>query len=318
MTGQRNIFPVYHTVSDKDIIHIKHLYKVRTVREFEKDLDFFLSHFQALNAKDLINGKVWERQGKPGFLLTFDDGLSQFYDEIAPLLLRKGIPAICFLNTDFIDNAGLFFRYKASIITEFLRLNSLNEGIERKIRIIAERHGVKFRNTHLFPFTIGYNNRHILDEIALLLNISFEDYLQKNKPYMSLKQVQSLIAKGFVFGSHSMDHPLFSDLSLQQQIWQTKISMDRIDELFRQQVRLFAFPFTDSGVTSAYFDKVFDPFNPIIDLTFGCAGLKIETYKKNIQRIPLEEGTFDASAIIYGEYMYYLAKRMFNKNLMRR
>jgi peptidoglycan/xylan/chitin deacetylase (PgdA/CDA1 family) len=318
MSRQRNIFPVYHAVSDNEIIHIKHLYKVRTVREFERDLDFFLKHFQVLAIGDIINGNVWEQRSKPGFLLTFDDGLSQFNDEIAPLLLRKGIPAICFLNTGFIDNAGLFFRYKASIIIDFLRSNSISEATERRIRNIAVRNGVRFRSTLLFPATISYNNRHILDDIASLLSISFEAYLQKNKPYLTLQQIRSLISKGFVFGAHSMDHPLFSDLSLQQQIWQTKMSIDQIDEIFRPPVRLFAFPFTDSGITAAYFDKVFEPLNPIADFTFGCAGLKIDTYQRNIQRIPLEVGTFDAGDIIYGEYLYYLVKRMFNKNIMRR
>ena len=41
-TGQRNIYPFYHAVSDEELIHIKHLYKVRTVKEFERDLDFLL------------------------------------------------------------------------------------------------------------------------------------------------------------------------------------------------------------------------------------------------------------------------------------
>ena len=36
--------------------------------------------------------------------LTFDDGFRELHDVVAPILLRKGIPATFFVNSAFIDN----------------------------------------------------------------------------------------------------------------------------------------------------------------------------------------------------------------------
>ena len=51
-------------------------------------------------------------------VLSFDDGLVECHQVIAPLLMTKGVPATFFLNNHFIDNRDLFFRYKASLIID--------------------------------------------------------------------------------------------------------------------------------------------------------------------------------------------------------
>jgi hypothetical protein len=63
---------------------------------------------------------------KPLLHLSFDDGLSACYDTIAPILLRKGVPATFFLNPAFIDNKALMFRYKISLC-----LNALDTVIDK-------------------------------------------------------------------------------------------------------------------------------------------------------------------------------------------
>ncbi len=129
ITGKNTIFPFYHIVSNDKVPHVEHLYPIRTTQKFEQDLDFFLNHYTPIEIDDIIDSTL---HGKPlkknSFLLSFDDGLSEVYDIIAPILLRKGIPAIFFINSGFIDNKDLFFRYKASILIEKLKNdNSYNE-----------------------------------------------------------------------------------------------------------------------------------------------------------------------------------------------
>ncbi|HNM29493.1 MAG TPA: hypothetical protein PKN40_06950, partial [Chitinophagales bacterium] len=52
-SGQQIIFPFYHTVSNDDLPHIKHLYRWRNVQEFESDMDFLLRNFTPLHYDDL-------------------------------------------------------------------------------------------------------------------------------------------------------------------------------------------------------------------------------------------------------------------------
>ena len=121
LTGQKVILPLYHVVSDEPLAHIRHLYPVKSVAAFRADLDYLLKYLEPIDLlvlQDHVSGK--KRLEKPGFLLTFDDGLREFHDVVAPILQEKGIPAVCFLNNGFLDNDGLFFRYKASLLVEAL------------------------------------------------------------------------------------------------------------------------------------------------------------------------------------------------------
>lgn len=318
ITKQRTIFSFYHAVSDQDIIHIKHLYKVRTTKEFEKDLDFICKNFVPT---DILTFLEKLRNNEPlrqnSFILSFDDGLREFHEIIAPILLRKGIPAICFLNSGFIDNHDLFFRYKASILVEKIKTTQ-SKAVMKKAESWMIKKQFPLKDISQTILTLNYSNRSLLDELAEILESNFNSYLNDVEPYLTGVQIESLIHKGFHFGSHSIDHPQYEEIDLNEQLRQTRESTNVITSRFHLNYKLFSFPFTDFGVPEQFFREVFQAVHPIADLTFGCAGLKNDSYKRNIQRIPLEIDKFSAREVIYGEYFYYLFKALFNKNTIVR
>ncbi len=319
ITGKRIIFPFYHLVSDEDIPHVKHLYSVRTTKEFIHDLDFFLKHYKPIGITDFLDS-VKSGQPLPGnsFILSFDDGLREFHEVAAPILRQKGIPAICFLNSGFIDNTDLFYRYKTSLLIE--RLQKGNDLADKQKFL-----GNWFGKNHL-PFTpdylgllkVSYANRHILDELGFQMDVHFNEFLQKNHPYLDSNQVSSLMQQGFTFGAHSIDHPEYRFLVEEEQIRQTTKSIREITGKFGIKEKLFSFPFTDHGIKKSFFDVVFDLSQPLADLTFGGAGLKLDSIPRNIQRIPFEGTSLNAKQILGTEYLYFMIKSIFGKNLIRR
>ena len=89
-SGQRSVFPFYHTLSPESLPHISHLYRVIKPDAFEKDLDQLLKYFEPLSLEDYLRGEE-EKGGSRSMVLTFDDGLKGCYDFVAPLLKKKGI-----------------------------------------------------------------------------------------------------------------------------------------------------------------------------------------------------------------------------------
>jgi peptidoglycan/xylan/chitin deacetylase (PgdA/CDA1 family) len=314
ITRQNAIFPFYHLISDQDVIHVKHLYSVKNTQAFERDLDFLLKNYEAIDLNTLEGLIQQDRPiDKKVFLLSFDDGLSQFYDIIAPILRRKGIPAVNFLNSAFIDNKDLFFRYKQSILIE--------KYLSEKTSLTKKKEVEKwFKNKNQkgsIPTeikSISYLQKDQLDQLAMLFEVDFQEYLRETKPYLSTEQINTLIQQGFDFGGHSIDHPLYSELPLQEQLNQTIESVQMVHETFQLDKKTFSFPFTDTGVSKSFFETIFQQNEPIADLTFGCAGIKKDSFKNHIQRIPLETANLSAQEIIRGEYLYYMAKILFNKN----
>ena len=101
-SGNGVLIPYYHMISGRELLHIKNLYPYKNEKEFTADLDFLLRHFRPVTLWDVIAST---RGGGPlpsrSFLLTFDDGFREMADVVAPILLRKGVPAVFFVGQCF-------------------------------------------------------------------------------------------------------------------------------------------------------------------------------------------------------------------------
>ena len=208
-------------------------------------------------------------------------------DTVAPILLREGVPATIFLNSAFVDNRALMFRYKASLLMEHLGLSGRHSGL----------------------LETSYSFAYQLDDFATRLHYDFRDFLATQKPYLTSDQIRELAAKGFTFGGHSHTHPLFADISLTDQLQQAELSVNAVQRVFAQPCRVFAFPFTGDGVGEEFFRAA------PIDLAFGSGGLKTSPYKNYLQRVPMEGTHHSAAELIGAEYLYALAKQKLHNYL---
>ena len=310
-TNHRLLLPFYHCVSDENLVHIKHLYKIISTKQFELDLDFLLKNYTAISNTDLKTKiKLQHLQSENCFFLTFDDGLRECYDVIAPILLKKGIPATFFLNTDFIDNKDLFYRMKASILIEKINKKNLKKSELNEINKLFLSNNLKFSQSNDL-LKINYNNRQILDKLACILELDFQEFLKQFSPYLTKPQIQELINKGFSIGAHSASHPYYYYLTENEQIIQTINSLNYIVNNFYVEETMFAFPFSDFGVKNSFFSKMSD----FIDISFGTAAIKDDSQANHFQRIPMENSCYkNAQQCIKTEYLLFLIKKMFNKH----
>ena len=217
ITNNKILLPFYHTVSNDKIQHIDNLYSIRDIDLFINDLDFFCKYYNPISIDELHQIILENKKiSRPVFHLTFDDGLKEIYTIIAPILHKKGIPATFFVNTDFIDNEDLFYRFKISLIIQLLNEVSDNELISKvsaQLKISNSSRNEIIEKLELLTFA----DLELIDTIGIILKIDFKVFLSKNKPYLSSSEIIELKEKGFTFGSHSLNHPLFKDLSFNQQ-----------------------------------------------------------------------------------------------------
>lgn len=310
MSGQKLIPPFYHAISDDELPHISHLYNVKGTKAFEADLDFLLKYYSPIDYSEFREVVLHKKKlKKPSFLLSFDDGLKEFHDVIAPILLRKGIPAICFLNSGFVDNKDLFYRYKASLI-----IDKLNR--EPKSTHLIQKYLKDGQNFKEYLLSVNYQNKDILTNLANLIGIDFSNFLNAQKPYLSTQQISTLINQGFYFGAHSIDHPLFEHISEAEQLRQITESTRFVLEKFGLPFSTFSFPFTDFKVRKSFFEEV--KKHNIAELTFGCAGPKNDVIATNFQRIPFEVENKTAKQILNAELYYYILKMPLGKNTLYR
>lgn len=285
-------------VAEKKLPHLEGLYSVRSPKQFEKEVDFYLKHFNPITLDKLVdhiyNGVPIH---EPSFLLSFDDGLRGIHDYVLPILQRKGLEAMLFVNPAFIGNQDMMFRLKAALIASELKKPKNNE-----LKYVAK-----------YVYDIKYEHAEHLNELAVQLSIDFKNYLDTYKPYLNLEELKQLQSNGFHIGGHTQTHPDLRYLPMDEQVSETLNSMNWVKQNLNPKHQIFSFPFTDYGIGKELYTRT----EKQIDLYFGGAGLKTESNPKHLQRIPIEN-LKDAKTMTYFQYIYWLFKMPFGKNNITR
>lgn len=309
----QTIFPYYHIVKDTRVAHIENLYSYKTIPEFEKDLDMLLSNYNLLNPMDLIEGKT---SIKNSFLLTFDDGLQEVYTTIYPILKKKNITAIFFINPNFVDNKEILYKHALSVIISHLNKNKYNREVLDKIGLIfgfSYNTNVDFNQKLL---KIKFSDRKKLNDVFQLLDLDINHYLELNKPYLTSSQIEEMMADGFYFGGHTLSHPPLNQLSHEQQKVEIINSVDWLKQKFKIDYSFFAFPFTDKSISKQLINELFEYDKNI--RVFGNSGIKKDIDKRIFQRFSLENPEREAGKQIVTENLYKYYNKIVGKYQIKR
>ncbi|MBC7383402.1 MAG: polysaccharide deacetylase family protein [Bacteroidia bacterium] len=310
--------PIYHAITNERLIHLEHIlpYGSKNSKQFENDLDLLLKNLNPVSYADLY---ACIRDGKPvppkSFIITFDDGLRQTYENATDLMVKKGVPAIFFLNTGVLDNKALLHRYKASILLEFIKQQN-NHNLEHKVEAILKLNGIMMPGYAAGIKAINYKNKQVFDILANEINYSFDDYLKKHKPYMSSEQVKDLKKKGFILGSHSTWHPEYWNIDINEQVNQTQSAMQYLKEHFNETNRTFSFPFTDIKTPVSFFDalKKEAPF----ELLFGSQKLKKDIIPNMIHRFDGDNNLSDMETYLKTLLVFQSLNKMRGQTIVNR
>jgi hypothetical protein len=218
---------------------------------------------------------------------------------VAPVFYAQGVPAVFFLITSVLDNRELCFTHKRSLLIHALA--SIGDShAKRKVSQLLTNEGVKGPDLVSRIRSINYRQRYVLDELGLVLGFDFADYVAAVKPYLTSEQIKNLMRKGFEIGAHSVDHPLYSELSLEEQLIQTQESLSWLSKHFQFECQAFAFPHRDAGISPEFFQKVFS--NGAIKVSFGTDAMLPHFYPRNLERFLMDEAHFPARQILAREF----------------
>ncbi len=290
--------PFYHVVSNSKLPYILN-YPYFNSAQFENQLDYYLKYFKPVSLNYILEHP---KTNKKVFHLSFDDGLRECFEVVAPILTKKGIPATFFVNSGFAGNQELFHRYKASLI-----LSELNKTKNTEAVNFLKDNGL----TRDSILQTNISQVEILNQTATFLNINFADILKETKPYLTLQQISEIQQQGFSIGAHSENHPEFYKISEEEQLNEIKQSINWVVENFNPEIKTFAFPFTDDGVSLQLLKQL--KTDNICDLTFGTAGLKYDECVTHFQRYPAEQnGSFKLN--LKTEWVYYKFRNTIGKS----
>jgi peptidoglycan/xylan/chitin deacetylase (PgdA/CDA1 family) len=246
--GQSLAVLCYHGVVEADRSSDRVLYRnTVSLREFESQLEYLAKRFTPISAADLITALT---QGKPvqtnSVVVTFDDGYRNNFTHAAPILYRKGIPAVFNLTTDYIGRNSIL--WTDEILFRMLdwpeaMLNAPVGSFDLpEPAAWAERFRVA-RGISQACKRIPVDSR---NEFLALLRTKTPPtpsrYDSEAHDFMNWAQARQLAGQGFDLGSHTVSHPILTGVSGEQLTYELAESRAIIERETRSACVVIAYP----------------------------------------------------------------------------
>jgi peptidoglycan/xylan/chitin deacetylase (PgdA/CDA1 family) len=191
-----------------------------TVDELEAHLDWLGANCTPVGLADFARWKRGEWQPrKPPILLTFDDGFRNNAALAAPLLIKKGFPALFFIVSGYIDGARVLWPDEVFARVLAWTGTSLHDpnGAARVVPQSQEaRRTLALTMVELCKRCADDRRREFMAYVARetpqcnpLLDLDVQ-------AFMTWDEVRALSAAGFDLGSHTVTHPILSNLEPEQ------------------------------------------------------------------------------------------------------
>ena len=188
-----------------------------SVPEFDAQLQYVAKHFHPISAADLI-GSLTEGKRLPArpVLITFDDGYRNNAVHAAPVLLKRGIPAIFHLTTGYIGSRAILW-------PEEIRLRTL-EYAGVTLKTSAKLFHLEGRPGSYQRLAAASRVTHACKRVPVEIKEELLAVLRSNTPplpsrydpeahdFMNWDEARKLASQGFELGSHTVSHPILSQL----------------------------------------------------------------------------------------------------------
>ncbi|UYN91527.1 MAG: polysaccharide deacetylase family protein [Anaerolineales bacterium] len=242
----------YHSVSDAPLPHVQHLYAPEPVARFEAALQYIKRHHHPVTDGEIEAHRV---EGKPlprrAMHLSFDDGFSECYSVVRPLLLKHSIPCTFYVTTGWLDNASMFYRNKTSLCIEQMRTLE-RDAAKMVLTSLNNALGLSLSDAASFERWIKTQQaaeEGVIDMTAKMLGVDVKAYLQERSPYLTREQVRALHADGFTIGAHTVRHAKLATLSDAEIESEIVTSAREVQAITGQERVTLSFPYSGNGLS---------------------------------------------------------------------
>lgn len=244
-----------HIVNDARNPFTAEIYRAPTVGEFRQTLLFLRENFEFVTLTDVV-AHFRDGASLPDYpvFLSFDDGLRETADVIAPILKEFAIPATFFLTARALDNDYLFYGHRRSYLLTSVESAEMPAAARRSVGAL-----LGLSDPDPVPETIceafGRLSVHKpedcvrLDECAEEMGVNWRQVLELEKPFLTVDQAKALLSDGFSLGAHGDDHTRFANLNETDRRRDLRRSLDFMEEAFGLDEIAFCFPHSHKGVT---------------------------------------------------------------------
>jgi len=255
------ILVMYHYVRDPDPRHPG--IAAITLSDFEGQVEHLLRHYEPLEPDALLTAA---RDGGPipdGFVVTFDDGVRDHYDNAAPVLERHGLHGIFApIGLPYLQGRIPFVQ-KNQLVRGRLGEDEVADAYAAAAEEVAPEAGVaaimasapigdyrrgsekylrfKYASNRLIPRAVS---ERIMDRL-FAEHVSADEAGFIEELYVTTDEIRELRARGHSIAGHSISHPSLPQLEEVEQEREIAGAARWLGELLDEPLTWFNYPYGD-------------------------------------------------------------------------
>lgn len=217
----------------------EHPYLTRLpVEQLERQLGHLQRHYRIVSLEEGIARLARDDTGPPMVVLTVDDGYSDNFTHLFPLVRRAGVPVTIFLATDYLDSGRLPWPTRVSALLHFATRTSLSEPVRLSLTTPVER----LAAGRILRQTLSRMSHAQREELLLALTDALQPRMHETLAPLTWHQVRKMSAAGVGFGAHTHYHGWLNCIGADEVDEELRHSRQRIEDETRQPCRALAYP----------------------------------------------------------------------------
>lgn len=184
--------------------------------QFEEQISYLSKYYNVITLEYLVDC-IYADSKLPenAVLITFDDGFEDNYRNAFPILKKYGVPATIFISTDFISSDQTLWFDQLSYLVLNVEQDDLetilSSDFENKI-VLTDRRTVLEQVMEYVKNIPDTQRRSLLDSLFEKYSFAIRDKHKSLSSTLSWEQVREMDQSVVSFGSHTMSHPILSQL----------------------------------------------------------------------------------------------------------
>lgn len=220
-------------------------YESLSPQAFESQMEYFCREYEILSLDDLAQ---YILQGKnlphKAVVITFDDGYRDNYLYAYPILKKHHIPATIFITTGHIGTGKLFWWDKVSYAIQHTEIEKLNLEELGSYLLQSAHDKSKVCSTIIERLKKLPEERKalLIEKLLAISGVELPSTDFSKKLILSWEEIREMNNDGISFGAHSVNHPILTNIPLEQAKWEIVQSKKDIYKNLGREVTAFSYP----------------------------------------------------------------------------
>src|SRR5215475_6402536 len=213
--------------------------------QFAKQLEYLTAHYDVVPLSRMVE-RITSSAPLPPRLaaVTIDDGYRDAYEVAYPLLRRYGISASLFVVTEFADRRAWIWTDKARFLAQQAPPQRLTMKIQEGELLLelngeASRRDASERVNSVIKRLPDESKEEAIERLSRALGVAIPQRPPEEFSSVTWNQAREMNANGVEIGSHTLTHPILTNVGDERLRRELSDSKSRLEEILGRQVNQF-------------------------------------------------------------------------------